>query len=876
MVLRAGLLALFLLSSVGVATGYGDRSFNANQATSGTGDSVDTTVILFITTTHQAGQSFTPTRTFVLSNVTLYVTNVGAQGDALNVTIQGDVGGLPDGTTIAGGANVRSGTGWLDFPVTPRPTLTAGRAYWIVASNGAAQGYTWIHSNADVVAGQSVQATNGAWGTPTSVDLTYVTYGIPAEPEIAVGLAVDRRSTPPGGPATFTVYLNNSGFRPAPNGWVNLTLPAAMSVVSDNAASVNGTSTGPASWRFGGVRNGPNAFAVTVTVNPAAPGGTFLTTIAHLDYTDSLGASQSSSTASATVLVALKPKPMYLAHDALPVGTWDRLVAAPPTGVLEDFEGDGAAGMTIGSAGANWTLVPAFAKAFWIRGGVTATLFFDAPNPAGSTATVNATLYDRGTSGTAVIASVATTVSVDGNAGTFESRSLDLGIADHLVLRGNITELRVFKVSGADLWLGYNRSDLPSAVVVTTSTYISVDRVDLLDARGIASTFSSQDRVRLQANVSDPFGTGEIASVMGNVTAPDGSAAATQATFLRVAADPGGTWASYEYAYNQPTDSGAWSFLITATEGNGVSVTAAGTFTVAFPVLDLTVTEDPPAPKVDGVATFTVGYANTGTAKAATAWMNVTLPSELVLVSDTTGGLRTGASSWTIPNVDPGFHAFVFVARVAGAPANQTLLVRFALAYSDAKGFGWTAAPRSLELAVVVPPVVPEPPNPFLFLLLGLVAAGGGAAGLWVWRSRKPAIEEAFLIHRAGVLLYHVSRSLAGEGDKDRDILGAMLTAVQEFVKDSFKYGEGQELNKLEFGDFGVLIERGKDVFLAAVLAGTGHEAEIRRQLRRTVDEVEAKFGKVLDGWGGDMDPILGVRDIVRRLVVRRRMTRRE
>ncbi len=207
--------------------------------------------------------------------------------------------------------------------------------------------------------------------------------------------------------------------------------------------------------------------------------------------------------------------------------------------------------------------------------------------------------------------------------------------------------------------------------------------------------------------------------------------------------------------------------------------------------------------------------------------------------------------------------------RVVDNARNGTISALFDLTYGDEKDFLWFAATVVRDLDVLVPTIPGPMANPFALALLGALVVGAPLAGYWVWRSRRPAIEEAFLIHRDGVLLYHLSRSIGGEGEKDRDILGAMLTAVQDFVKDSFKYGENRDLNKLEFGDYRVLIERGKHIFLAVVLSTTTGEAEVRRKVRRVIDDVEAKFGAELEDFSGEMDPILGIRDLVKRLVGR-------
>jgi len=79
-------------------------------------------------------------------------------------------------------------------------------------------------------------------------------------------------------------------------------------------------------------------------------------------------------------------------------------------------------------------------------------------------------------------------------------------------------------------------------------------------------------------------------------------------------------------------------------------------------------------------------------------------------------------------------------------------------------------------------------------------------------------VEEIFLIHtQSGILLQHVGAE-ANHG-KDPDLVSGMLTAIQEFVKDSFNSQTGEMLDTLRMdGDHSVWIEQGPHAMLAAVI----------------------------------------------------------
>ena len=90
-----------------------------------------------------------------------------------------------------------------------------------------------------------------------------------------------------------------------------------------------------------------------------------------------------------------------------------------------------------------------------------------------------------------------------------------------------------------------------------------------------------------------------------------------------------------------------------------------------------------------------------------------------------------------------------------------------------------------------------------------------------------------------------------------------MLTAVQDFVQDAFTYGRDRELHQLEFGDYHILIERGKHVYLAVVYQGRD-SGLIRKKVRTVRERVEAAYGSVFDTWDGDMGQVEATRDLLR------------
>jgi hypothetical protein len=133
-------------------------------------------------------------------------------------------------------------------------------------------------------------------------------------------------------------------------------------------------------------------------------------------------------------------------------------------------------------------------------------------------------------------------------------------------------------------------------------------------------------------------------------------------------------------------------------------------------------------------------------------------------------------------------------------------------------------------------------------------------------------IEEVFLVDNAGVLLVHLSQWESKA--IDAKLVSGMLTAVQEFVKDSFRGVDNESqirmdegtLGKLEYGDFQIVIERGSYTFLSAVISGNDNN-RLRKRMKDTIDEFETKYSEVLANWDGDMAHFDGAERIVGQLL---------
>lgn len=129
------------------------------------------------------------------------------------------------------------------------------------------------------------------------------------------------------------------------------------------------------------------------------------------------------------------------------------------------------------------------------------------------------------------------------------------------------------------------------------------------------------------------------------------------------------------------------------------------------------------------------------------------------------------------------------------------------------------------------------------------------------WFFANIRIVEVFLVHRSGTLIAH--GIVEEEMDVDEDVFSGMLTAIQDFIRDSFKNVKNAAIKKIDFEDRKILIENGDKVFLAVVYNGTETKRNIR-PLKDVIEEIEDKYVEPLTDWSGHTDELRGIEEILR------------
>jgi outer membrane protein OmpA-like peptidoglycan-associated protein len=116
-------------------------------------------------------------------------------------------------------------------------------------------------------------------------------------------------------------------------------------------------------------------------------------------------------------------------------------------------------------------------------------------------------------------------------------------------------------------------------------------------------------------------------------------------------------------------------------------------------------------------------------------------------------------------------------------------------------------------------------------------------------------VEQVFLIHReTGLVLNHiVAPSVATQ---DPDLIAGMLSAIQQFVRDSFqsKNSETETLGSLNIGELQVWIEESPNAVLAAVVRGHA-PADFRQAMNEVLEDIQRYFSSALANFKGDAGP---------------------
>lgn len=114
-------------------------------------------------------------------------------------------------------------------------------------------------------------------------------------------------------------------------------------------------------------------------------------------------------------------------------------------------------------------------------------------------------------------------------------------------------------------------------------------------------------------------------------------------------------------------------------------------------------------------------------------------------------------------------------------------------------------------------------------------------------------VKQVFLIHKQTGLLLNSATDDQTAVTKDADMVSSMLSAIKDFVQDSFNVDKDNELDTIKVGQFNIWIEQGPGAIIAAIVEGDAH-SRLRVLLKETVEKIHLKQSYDLEKFEGDIE----------------------
>ncbi len=146
------------------------------------------------------------------------------------------------------------------------------------------------------------------------------------------------------------------------------------------------------------------------------------------------------------------------------------------------------------------------------------------------------------------------------------------------------------------------------------------------------------------------------------------------------------------------------------------------------------------------------------------------------------------------------------------------------------------------------------------------------------WRTGKPfaevvmlhtliyRIEQLLLIDpRTGLLMQSAS---ADTGDGDADMVSSLLTAIQDFMRDSFEHRteDGTELKTMDTNELTVWIEHSPSAILAAAVRGEPPHS-LRAKLQETLEQIRLTHAGRIEAFAGDTTDLDAIQPVLEDLL---------
>jgi len=115
-------------------------------------------------------------------------------------------------------------------------------------------------------------------------------------------------------------------------------------------------------------------------------------------------------------------------------------------------------------------------------------------------------------------------------------------------------------------------------------------------------------------------------------------------------------------------------------------------------------------------------------------------------------------------------------------------------------------------------------------------------------------VQDVFILYRNGILISSYTTDV--KTGLDKDVLGAMMMAITDFVRSCFTSMEGgPPLSSIKLGEKEIAFEHGEYLVMAVTLKGT-LEPDIRQSISRAIKLVEEQHDEFLREWSGNLKEI--------------------
>jgi OOP family OmpA-OmpF porin len=139
------------------------------------------------------------------------------------------------------------------------------------------------------------------------------------------------------------------------------------------------------------------------------------------------------------------------------------------------------------------------------------------------------------------------------------------------------------------------------------------------------------------------------------------------------------------------------------------------------------------------------------------------------------------------------------------------------------------------------------------------VRTGRPFAEIVLMHSLLYRVEQVFLIHReTGLVLGHAVGPAAAT--QDADMVAGLLSAIQQFARDSFTPDKTETLGNMTFDELQIRVVTGPGAVIAAAIRGHAPES-YTLAMNETLEDIQRFYGSALANFDGDAAPFHSAED---------------